>query len=407
MSRIHALRRTLRLRLLIGIGAVARRLVRSRPGAARRVLVIKPDHLGDVLLLTPALRLLRQHQPELHITLLIGPWSQVAVGHNPAIDTIVTCAFPGFTRADKPGLLQPYRLLLKTALLLRAGRYDAALIARDDHWWGALLATLSGIPQRIGYALPETTPFLTTALPHSFKTHVAVQNIGLVTAFTGQPATAQPGMVAPIGEPDRAWAAQWLARHGLTTDTGIVALHPGAGGTAKLWIAARWSQIADALLERGLTVVVTGGNGERDLVMAVADGMARPPLTLVGETTIGQLAALYARCALVLGVDSGPLHLAVAAGAPTIALFGPGDHQRFGPWGDPQRQVVLRSGLWCSPCGVLDVCPRGTAPSECMALIGTPEVLAAIDRLFGSADQPIPELTSTQSGVSAAQLPAR
>lgn len=161
MPGLGALRRLLRLLLLRGVGALTRRLAADQRRETRRVLVIKPDHLGDVLLLTPALRLLRQQRSELEITLLIGPWSTLAVAHNADIDALLLCEFPGFTRAAKPGLFQPYGLLLKTALLLRAGRYDAALIARDDHWWGALLATLAGIPQRIGFAVAETAPFLT------------------------------------------------------------------------------------------------------------------------------------------------------------------------------------------------------------------------------------------------------
>jgi heptosyltransferase-2/heptosyltransferase-3 len=384
------------LLLLRAIGAVIRRIARKPDPRVRRVLVIKPDHLGDVLLLTPALRLLREQLPELQITLLIGPWSQVAVAHNPDIDAVQTCPFPGFTRAAKPGLLQPYQLLLKLALLLRAGRYDAAVIARDDHWWGALLAALAGIPRRIGFAVPETAPLLTIALPHSFNTHVAAQNIQLVAALTGRAPTRQPSMVAPIGAQERAWANDWLAAQPITEKTPLVALHPGSGGPAKLWVAARWTQIIAALQERGCTVVLTGGPGEHDLITAITQAMPKPPLTLVGIATIGQLAAVYARCSLVLGVDSGPLHLAVAAGVPTLVLFGPGDDRRFGPWGDPQRQVVLRSGLWCSPCGVLDACPRGTAPSECMTLLTTTHVLAAIDQLLGrtvSSNHTTPPLT--------------
>lgn len=382
MPGLGALRRSLRLLLLQGVGAITRRLTVDQNHAARRVLVIKPDHLGDVLLLTPALRLLREQRPDLEITLLIGPWSKVAVAHNADIDALLLCEFPGFTRASKAGLLQPYRLLLKTALLLRAGHYDAALIARDDHWWGALLAALAGIPRRIGFAVAETVPFLSTALPHSFNDHVTVQNLQLVAALTGQPAAAQPPMVAPIGEQDRGWAAQWLARHAISGQSRLVAIHPGSGGEAKLWLASRWAQIADALHDQGLTVLLTGGPDEQLLVTSISQAMTRQPLTMVGEAALGQLAALYARCSLVLGVDSGPLHLAVSTGVPTLALFGPGDDRRFGPWRDSKRHVVLRSGLWCSPCGVLHACPRGTAPSECMTLIPTAQLLPAIDSLL-------------------------
>jgi heptosyltransferase-2/heptosyltransferase-3 len=71
----------------------------------------------------------------------------------------------------------------------------------------------------------------------------------------------------------------------------------------------------------------------------------------------------------VVGVDSGPLHLAAAQGVPTLHLYGPGDAGRFGPWGDRARHVVLRADLWCSPCGEFAACPRGLARPECMELL--------------------------------------
>lgn len=379
------MRRYFRLLLLRCLGALLRRLIQPPIShrQPRHVLVIKPDHLGDVLLLTPALRLLRQQLPDAQITLLIGPWSRAAIAHNPDLDAVVTCAFPGFTRADRPGLLQPYTLLLKTALLLRAGHFDAVLIARDDHWWGALLACVAGIPRRIGFAIPEVMPFVTDALTHTFARHVTGQSIALVEALTGQPAVAQSVARAPGSTADHAWAADWLQAHGIDPASAppIVAIHPGSGGAAKLWSSQQWSEVADAIQQRG-PVILTGGPDEHALVQEVALRMRRPPLLLVGTSTIGQLAALYSRCALVLGVDSGPLHLAATTGVPTIALFGPGDPVRFGPWGDPQRQVVLRSGLWCSPCGVLTECPRGTAPSECMTLIPAHQVFSVAERLL-------------------------
>jgi ADP-heptose:LPS heptosyltransferase len=92
---------------------------------------------------------------------------------------------------------------------------------------------------------------------------------------------------------------------------------------------------------------------------------------------VGQLTALLRRATLVLGVDSGPLHLAASQGTPSVHLYGPSDAVRFGPWGDPTRHRVLRAGLWCSPCGVFSACPRGTDPPECMAAIDISAVLAA------------------------------
>jgi heptosyltransferase-2/heptosyltransferase-3 len=368
-------------RSLLRIAGLSGRLLgrRRQLYSPRRILVVKPDHLGDVLLLTPALVCLRAAYPTAHITLMIGPWSAAAVWGNPMIDTILHCAFPGFTRQPKPNLLQPYLLLLKTAALLRPAHYDLALIARDDHWWGALLALFAGIPRRIGFAAPDVVPLLTEALPYDPSAHVARQSLELVARLSGQPLTSEPPMLPPISPDDERWAGAWLAAHGCAADH-LVAIHPGAGGGAKLWPSNRWTMIANELSGRGWTVILTAGAGERHLIGTIASGMLQRPLELVGEATLGQLAALYRRCALVLGVDSGPLHLATAAGARTVALFGPIDHRRFGPWGSPGRHLVVRSGLWCSPCGAVDACPRGTVPAECMTTITIPQLLAAAER---------------------------
>ncbi len=110
-----------------------------------------------------------------------------------------------------------------------------------------------------------------------------------------------------------------------------------------------------------------------------------PAIDLSGKTQIGQLAAIMGRCRLALGVDSGPLHLAVAMGAPTVHLFGPVDAAKFGPWGDPIRHVVVTSGRTCMPCDRLDACPEGAPASGlCMLDIRAPQVIEAARRVLAA-----------------------
>jgi heptosyltransferase-2/heptosyltransferase-3 len=161
-----------------------------------------------------------------------------------------------------------------------------------------------------------------------------------------------------------------------------VAIHPGASGPTKAWPPERWAALADALAERGLRVVLTGGSAEADLAAQVAAMMRSPALSVAGATGVGQLAALLGRAELVAGGDTGPLHIAVSQGVPTIHLFGPSDDGRFGPWGDPARNIVLRADLPCSPCSSFDVCPRHTDPVECMDRIALATVLRAADTLL-------------------------
>jgi len=398
-------KRQARLLLLRLLGWLAPLLVRrSLPpsgalrGATWRILVIKPDHLGDMLMATPALRELRRRYPLAHISVLVGPWARLVLEGSDAVDAVHTLAFPGFERrageqreastgnqgpwkrlvaalGELHSALLPYALLLRWALLLRAGRYDVAIVLRDDHWWGAALALLAGVPRRLGYAVPECRPLLSDTLTWDAAEHVTLQGLRLVAALEETSLQAVPATEPPRVPGAAAWADRWLRERGIGSNERLVVIHPGTGGQSKLWLPERWSAVGDALQQLpGVRLLVTGGPGEEGLVATVAGGMAEQPLTLAGTATVGQLAALLGRAALVLGVDSGPLHLAVAAGAPTIHLYGPGDSGRFGPWGDPKRQVVLRAGLFCSPCGVFTACPRATYPSECMALLSVTQV---------------------------------
>ncbi len=367
--------------LLRLLALLARPLTRrATPGPPRRVVLIKPDHLGDLLLATPALQALRAALPEAHISALVGPWSRRMWQGLPEVDRLGEIPFPGFERdgGGRRHRLRPYLMLFRYAVLLRREAYDAALILRDDHWWGALLALLAGIPRRVGHACPRCAPLLSEALPLDQGEHVTQQCLDVVARLTGIDLPNHPGTPSLRFAPtpaERVWARAWITAH-LEPVERLVVIHPGSAGATKLWPAERWAAVGDALAARsGVRVLLTGGPGEEGLVRQVSAAMRCPPLTLAGATSIGQLVALLAHATLVLGVDSGPLHLAVSQGTPTVHLFGPTDPKRFGPWGDPARHRVVRAGLACSPCHNVQRCPRGTVGPECMHAIAADTVV--------------------------------
>ncbi len=347
--------------------------------ASQSILLIRPDHLGDVLFLTPALRALRQALPAARLVLLAGPWSAGVVEGNKDLDEVVLCAFPGFERSGKGNLLAPYRLLLETAGEL-AGRFDAAVVLRFDHWWGAWLAAAAGIPRRIGYAWAETSPFLTEAVPYRPGRHEVQQNATLLERLA-------PGVEAGLGSTqvavrpeDRAWAAERLGQLGRPR----VAIHGGAGAAVKQWPVESWAAVGRGLVQAGASIVLTGGPGERDLAAGVAGKLQAPALDLAGQTTLGQLAAIYQQCDLVLGSDSGPLHLAVAVDAPTVHLYGPVPVAKFGPGGSSERHLVLHSPFTCAPCDRLDWPVEALPLHGCMAAIPPEHVLAAALKLLSA-----------------------
>jgi len=359
-----------------------RRYARPRQqGQPRSILLIRPDHLGDVLLLTPALHALRAALPHARLTALVGPWSAAVLRGNEDIDAVETCAFPGFERRPKANLLAPYRLLAEAANGLR-GRFDTAVVLRYDHWWGAWLAAAAGIERRCGYAWPETKPFLTEALPYRAGEHEVRQNAALLAALAPDVPSGLGRLRFEVTEDDRAWALEATA--GLPRPR--VAIHAGAGAEVKQWPARHWATVAARLSDaHGAAILLTGGPGEQALAADIAAALPGAARNLAGQTSLGQLAATYEQCDLVLGSDSGPLHLAVAARARTIHLFGPASAAKFGPWGDAGRNIVLTSPYACAPCDVLDWPPAALHHHGCMAAIDPDTVTDAALRLLHEA----------------------
>jgi lipopolysaccharide heptosyltransferase II len=393
------------LLLLVLVAGFARNGFRKpRSGEVRRVLLIRPDHLGDALFMTPALAELRRALPEAHITVLVGPWAREVVARNPNIDEVQICAFPGLRRSSQSAF-EPYRLLWQLAGQLRRQQYDLAVVLRPDFWWGVWLTYLAGIPLRLGYADALQTSFLTLALPAHEHDHAVVQNLRLAQAAIAlakgeQPnqqytvselASGMPGQppleFAPTDE-ERAWIQKRLAQAGITDTALLVVIHPGSGAAVKLWEPTSWAKVADVLIrEHGAQVVLTGVESEREQVEGISAQMREQALVLVGETDVGTLAALLARANVVLGVDNGPLHLATAQGTPTARIYGPTDTRIFGPWGAPALHIVLQAKQPCPgcpmiPCGRLDWPPEALPAHPCVRSIPVEEMLAVAGRLL-------------------------
>ncbi len=412
---MSANRKRLRLAFLRGFGALSAPWVSRRPPALPprpRILLLRPDHIGDLLFATPALRMLRQSMPDAHLACMLGPWGRAVLENNPHLDELVVCEFPGFTRKPKSAAWAPYRTLQAWAARLRPQRYDLAIVLRSDHWWGALLAYLARIPRRLGYDTPEARPFLTQALPYTSLRHEVLQNLTLVEYASRQmadqrythdeaavnKASAADGNGSPqvqsvwsdelsleyaVTQEHQQRISSYLNSHGITTGRPVVAIHAGAGAPVKMWTPEGWAEVADQLAARwNAQIVLSGGANELDLAWSISAHMRSEPLVAAGQTSLGELAALFQRCRLVMGPDCGPLHLAVAVGAPTLHLYGPVDPLKFGPWGPPRQHVVLTSGRACIPCNRLDWTMQELAEHSCVLEIRVQAVAEAAHRLF-------------------------
>lgn len=386
----------------------------QEPYQAPRILLVRPDHLGDLILVTPILQAIKTHIPDAQITMMIGPWSSEIVATHPAIDRLITCQFPGFQRATQKAL-EPYKLLFSTAQQLSSANYDLAINLRPDFWWGAALLYLAAIPQRIGYATELTDPFLTQALAFPAAEHATVSNLRLASAsiqalgYTPLPEPYTPAAYPLYFQPqpvEQAWIEERLQEAGVTDKMPLVVIHPGTGGAVKLWRVDGWAHIAQYLTTNDswstpVRIVFTGSTSERPMLEEIAAHISQhiaQSALLLTDMTVGQLAALLARANLVLGVDNGPLHIAAAQGTPSLRLFGPTDPHIFGPWGDPEQQRVLASTIPCPgcpiiPCGRLDFSPAELADHPCVRRITEQQVEQEIQKLLSPS--------SAQSNVQA------
>lgn len=346
--------------------------------APRRVLVIVTRRIGDVLLATPLIRTLRRAWPGARIEALVFAGTQGVLDGNPDLDQVHVVA-------ERPRFAAHARLL---ARLFR--RYDHALsLVPGDR--PTLYAWIAG-RRRSGLLLDAPGQRWKRHLLHDRvpfddrDTHTVRMHLALAQAL-GITATAEVVL---------SWrAADAVAVDALlgTENTAFAVLHPYPKFRYKMWHAQGWVSVARWLLEHGFRVVLTGGAdaAECAYVAAIAQQLPGTVINAAGKLTLGGMAALLTRARCYVGPDTAVTHMAAAAGIPTVALFGPTDPVKWGPWprehaaernpwqrlGDQRcgNVVLLQGHAACAPCGH-EGCDRHVASSsDCLQAIPAESVI--------------------------------
>lgn len=334
-------------------------------------LVVRLGSLGDIVHTFPAVAALRESFQAARVVWITQPrWKMLVESSGLAaeIETVETRSLSSVREA---------------ILRLRKSRWDAA-IDYQGLWKSAALPFLGGVKLRIGFSWQTIrefgVPILYTERVRTSKSHIAEQN-GELSQRAGSKRVAAP-VTLQISEQDQAVLSRYLREHGVDR---YIVLSPGGGWRSKCWPAERFGALCRKIHESlGLRCVVNIGPGEEDLAAAVgaASGEARP---LVYQGSLGQLMALLCGAVCIIGGDTGPLHLAVALGTKTIALFGPTDPARNGPYRGPEptaadicRDIVLRAP------NVRTTHKRGSAPDASMLAIDVDAVFDAVRRGVGA-----------------------
>jgi lipopolysaccharide heptosyltransferase II len=333
-----------------------------------RILVVKPGMLGDVLLTTPVLAALRDRFPQATIDYAVGQYARPAIAGHPEIAALVDVGNgAGRGRTALLGLLHQ----------MRTRRYAICLIL-DRSPLLATLPLLAGIPIRAGIDSGGRGFALNVRVPWDESLHEADLYLTVAGAL-GCPTTGYPLSFTPGDAAERQIAALWATQ---APRAPVVVLAPGGGANPgmdlpeKRWLPASFAALGDRLhTEFGATIVLLGGPGDRDLCATVRATMQAPAIDLSGSAPFAERGALLRRCALYVGNDSGPTHLAVAVGCPVVALFGPTDPGLYGPYQAQAR--VVRRALPCSPCFVHGYFPPCPNQHACMRGLSVATVFAA------------------------------
>lgn len=335
----------------------------------KRMLLVQLGDIGDLILTTPALAALREGLPDAHLALLTPAHAATLL---PAglIDELVPF--------DKRLFNSSYALLFPSNFAqiwkLRRKEYDTVVFFHHFtlrlgtlKFWAIAKATgaqqVVGLDNGNGWFLTDSIPDEGFGAKH--QAQYWLELVGL------------------LGAPTRARRSQVALDDGvlpLPLSRGRrVILHPGSGGysLARRWDASSFAQLADALHEEDGAEIVLVGTPD-DGADAVLAQMSAPAIDLTGKTSLTQLADVIRSADLYIGADSGVMHVAAAVRTPVIAIFGPSNHEAYGPWSPGGGAVVVRSAPQCSPCsyvghgvGLREGCPART----CMRMVTPQQVL--------------------------------
>ena len=303
-----------------------------------RILLVRQDsRLGNLLLMTPLIDSLHHAFPNAGIDLLISEGFEDVLERHAGIDQIIV--FEKQKARMKPW---SYIGLVKK---LRESRYDCAVDVYDGRHFSlnnVLLTGFCGARYTIGYDRKDARSFFNMLVPVPPEdTHMADSLLGLGQFMSSE--LQDYTMHYDVQEKDREFANNWLDDKGITELESFFVIHPGGKGK-KRWSANNFAELIDILSgELGVRIVVIGGSSEKNTLKTIRE-CSQSGFDILENVTVGQMAAVIERCDLFISGDTGPMHLSVSLGRPTVAIFITSDFRIYGPRGPKNRIVLNQQG---------------------------------------------------------------
>jgi heptosyltransferase-2 len=348
---------------------------------AKKILVMRYRFIGDTVLTIPFLRNLRRAEPDAFIAWMVAPGSSDVVRGIPYVDRMIFWD-PVTIHADSRGAHRTLSSKLAFIRELRSEHFDKVYVLKRS-LSSAVIARLSGAPERIGFDTECRGFLLTRKVPYRNDQH-EVDNFLDVLRADRVKVEDDYLEIWTTPEEERK-AARVLAEAGIKASEPAAVLHPFSAVQQRSWPMENFAELASRLSKEGrFHTVIVGGPVDVGPFRSMKH-LFEDAVDLVGKCTLRETVALLKRCALFVGNDSGIMHLAAAAGAPLVALFGPQSPVKFGPWS--KRATVIYKRLECSPCKqkfFTECKPSSRMRPACMEAISVDEVFQESIRISGS-----------------------
>lgn len=348
--------------------------------SCQRIAIVRLSALGDVVNTLPALTALRRALPHAHIAWVVETAAAGVLAGHPMLDDVMVVDRKGWSASLRRlrGVKAAAGEMGSVFRRLRQGKFDAAIDFQGNFRSGVVTfltraSVRAGLGRSDGKELNHIFTNHHVPMPHG-PLHRVERGLRLLDGLGIDTANAAP--VVPASDADRERVDAVLGEMGLTPGQFAI-IHAGtsAFGRYKQWPNARWAAVAARLhTELGLPVVLTRGPGasEAEEAEAIAHDSPARVAPVLSLTALGEL---FRRSRLFLSPDTGPMHLASAAGAPVVALFGPKDPKLYGPYFGPR--AIVEKDMPCRPCR-----KRSCPDPQCMLTITPDEVLAAARQLL-------------------------
>jgi heptosyltransferase-3 len=356
-----------------------------------KILVVRTDRIGDVILSTPVLEAIKSSYPKSHITMMISPYTKDVVKNNPRVDDVIIDDYENIHR----GMGGFFRLIKK----VRGERFDVGVLLYPTFRL-AILFFLSGIRYRIGTGYRLYQIFFNRKIyRHRRKNlkHESDYNMDMLRPLGIKPQRILPEVY--LSNDEEIFADQIFKDFDIGKKDIMVAIHPGSGSSSLNLPIKRFAQTADSLIEDvKAKIIITGTEREKRLADLMESQMRNKPINLVGKTNVRQLASLLKKVDVLISNSTGPMHLSSALGTPTVAIFCPifaAGPIRWGPLGEG-NEVILPPVPICFKCK-----PKSCPYYDCMDQIKAEQIVSKVKAILKQSQKAPSSFDGVEAGIDA------